>query len=90
VPTNKGGISSQYKARLRQQNYGNCRRLWASSPHMRSQCFASELTVVRYIIKDRVVEYRPKKLIGDKAHDSDPLDRGVEELFGTETIAPNC
>ena len=57
---------------------------------MRSQCFASELTVVRYNIKDRVVEYRPKKLIGDKAHDSDPLDRGVEELFGTETIAPNC
>ena len=29
------------------------------------------------------------KLIGDKAYDSDPLDRRLEEEYGIEMIAPN-
>ena len=40
-------------------------------------------------MEHRVVEDTPEKLIGDKAYDSDPLDRGIEEIFGTEMIAPN-
>ena len=29
------------------------------------------------------------RLIGDKAYDSDPLDRHLEEQYGVEMIAPN-
>lgn len=35
-----------------------------------------------------VPEY-PKRLIGDKAYDSDPLDRDLAEFYDTEMIAPN-
>ena len=49
----------------------------------------AEVTLVQYTMEHRVVEDTPEKLIGDKAHDSDPLDRGIEELFGTEMIGPN-
>lgn len=35
-----------------------------------------------------VPEY-PKRLIGDKAYDSDPLDRELAEIYETEMIAPN-
>lgn len=49
----------------------------------------AEVTLVQYTIEHRVVEDTPEKLIGDKAYDSDPLDRGIEELFGTEVISPN-
>jgi len=31
----------------------------------------------------------PEKLIGDKAHDSDALDRHLDEEYGIEMIAPN-
>jgi len=31
----------------------------------------------------------PKRLIGDKAYDSDPLDRDLAEIYETEMIAPN-
>ena len=35
------------------------------------------------------LEELPEKLIGDKAYDSDPLDRRLEEEHGIEMIAPN-
>lgn len=31
----------------------------------------------------------PVRLIGDKAYDSDPLDRRLHEEYGIEMIAPN-
>lgn len=31
----------------------------------------------------------PKRLIGDKAYDSDPLDKDLAEIYETEMIAPN-
>jgi transposase len=31
----------------------------------------------------------PKRLIGDKAYDSDPLDRDLAQFHGIEMIAPN-
>ena len=34
-------------------------------------------------------EQLPTRLIGDKAYDSDPLDRTLEEEYGIELIAPN-
>jgi hypothetical protein len=30
----------------------------------------------------------PERLIGDKAYDSDPLDRHLDEAYGMEMIAP--
>jgi len=40
-------------------------------------------------MENRFVNQTPEKLIGDKAYDSDPLDQGIEEQFGTEVISPN-
>ena len=31
----------------------------------------------------------PKRLIGDKAYNSDPLDKDLAEIYETEMIAPN-
>ena len=31
----------------------------------------------------------PEQLIGDKAYDSDPLDRELAEVHGIEMISPN-
>ena len=31
----------------------------------------------------------PKRLIGDKAYDSDPLDAKLREVYGVELIAPH-
>ena len=43
---------------------------------------------MRDLIRDRATHGRPDKLIGDKAYDSDPLDRECEAL-GVTLIAPH-
>ena len=40
-------------------------------------------------LEQRFIADVPERLIGDKAYDSDPLDREVLEQFGTEMIAPH-
>ena len=40
-------------------------------------------------LQERIVPDVPERLIGDKAYDSDGLDRKLKENFGTEMIAPN-
>lgn len=37
----------------------------------------------------RVVSQAPERLIGDKAYDSDPLDRQMREDYRTEVISPH-
>lgn len=37
----------------------------------------------------RFVKELPKHLIGDKAYDSDPLDKKLEKEWGVEVIAPH-
>ncbi|MCG8576153.1 MAG: IS5/IS1182 family transposase, partial [Flavobacteriales bacterium] len=49
----------------------------------------AEVTLVQYTMENRFVNQTPEKLIGDKAYDSDPLDQGIKEQFGTEVISPN-
>jgi transposase len=44
---------------------------------------------VEATLEQRVVATVPERLIGDKAYDSDKLDRRLMEQFGTEMIAPN-
>lgn len=39
-------------------------------------------------LEERFVDQLPKKLIGDKAYDSDPLDERLSEM-GIEMIAPH-
>ncbi len=48
----------------------------------------NEQTLVLDTLKARFVEELPHKLIGDKAYDSDPLDRHLAEL-GVDMVAPN-
>lgn len=40
-------------------------------------------------MEDRIVADVPERLIGDKAYDSDGLDKKLMQNFGTEMIAPN-
>ena len=52
----------------------------SASPH--------EVRLVEQTLLARFTDKRPQKLIGDKAYDSDPLDKQLAE-FETELIAPH-
>jgi transposase len=52
----------------------------SASPH--------EVTLVEEILAASFVRERPKRLIGDRAYDSDPLDAALREK-GIEMIAPH-
>lgn len=49
----------------------------------------TEVTLVEKTLDERIVPDAPERLIGDKAYDSDGLDRQLMESYGTELIAPN-
>jgi transposase len=49
----------------------------------------AEVKLVAQTLEQRFIADVPERLIGDKAYDSDPLDREVLEQFGTEMIAPH-
>lgn len=49
----------------------------------------AEVKLVEKTIEERIVVDVPERLIGDKAYDSDGLDRTLMQRFGTEMIAPN-
>jgi transposase len=49
----------------------------------------AENTLVTATLEQRFVAELPQRLIGDKAYDSDGLDRELMEGFGTEMIAPH-
>lgn len=53
----------------------------SASPH--------ETKLVSEALAGSFLDELPEKLIGDKAYDSDPLDRHLEEEHGIEMIAPN-
>jgi len=52
----------------------------SASPH--------EVTLVESTLRDRFVEEKPERLIGDKAYDSDKLD-ALLKADGVELIAPH-
>ena len=52
----------------------------SASPH--------EVTLVERALESRFVEEKPKRLIGDRAYDSDPLDTELRRQ-GIEMIAPH-
>jgi transposase len=47
-----------------------------------------EVTLVRETLQRRFLQARPKRLIGDRAYDSDPLDRELQQ-DGIEVISPH-
>ena len=47
------------------------------------------MKLVEATLQDRVVADVPERLIGDKAYDSDALDRTLMNEYGTEMIAPH-
>ncbi len=57
--------------------------LWVGSatPH--------EVTLVHKTLHHRFTRRYPKRLIGDKAYDSNPLDTRLKESRGIEMIAPH-
>lgn len=52
----------------------------SASPH--------EVKLVERTITERFTDERPRKLIGDKAYDSDPLDKQLQKL-DIELVAPH-
>jgi transposase len=52
----------------------------SASPH--------EVRLAEQTVSERFTDERPKKMIGDKAYDSDPLDAQMAKL-GIELIAPH-
>lgn len=48
-----------------------------------------EIRLVKATIKSRFTRQKPKKLIGDLAYDSDPLDKDLSKKMGIELIAPH-
>jgi transposase len=48
-----------------------------------------EVTLVEATLTERLTKQAPRLLVADKAYDSDPHDRRVKEVFGTELIAPH-
>ena len=53
----------------------------SASPH--------EIKLVEATIKSRFIKKVPKRIIGDKAYDSDPLDEHLLQKHGTKLIAPH-
>ncbi len=53
----------------------------SASPH--------EIKLVEAAIKSRFIKRAPKRLIGDKAYDSDPVDQRLLKEHGMELIAPH-
>ncbi len=53
----------------------------SASPH--------EVTLVEKTLDHRFVDEQPQRLIGDKAYDSDGLDKRLAEERGIELIAPH-
>ena len=49
----------------------------------------AEVKLVSKTLDQRVVDQAPERLIGDKAYDSDGLDKELREEYGTEMIAPH-
>jgi transposase len=49
----------------------------------------AEVKLLEPTMEERFIAELPERLIGDKAYDSDRLDRQVMEHYGTEMIAPN-
>lgn len=44
---------------------------------------------MEYVLAGSFLDQLPERLIGDKAYDSDALDRTLHEKYGIEMIAPN-
>ena len=53
----------------------------SASPH--------ETKLVATTLEQRFTKEAPPLLIGDKAHDSDPLDQRLKKQYGTELVAPH-
>ena len=49
----------------------------------------AEVTLVEKTLEERALADVPERLIGDKAYDSDGLDKKLMDNYGTEMIAPN-
>ena len=49
----------------------------------------NEATLVESTLQRRFLRQTPERLIGDKAYDSDRLDRDLAERYGIEMIAPH-
>jgi transposase len=53
----------------------------SASPH--------ETKLVEPTLNQRFLSETPKRMIGDRAYDSDPLDQRIRERYGVQLIAPH-
>ena len=48
-----------------------------------------ETKLVEPTLDQRFLAQAPKRMIGDRAYDSDPLDQRIHERYGVQLIAPH-
>jgi transposase len=53
----------------------------SASPH--------ETKLVEATLDQRFLRETPQRMIGDRAYDSDPLDRRIQQRYGVQLIAPH-
>jgi transposase len=85
----KGPCGGKNQAGQGDQDHGGRRCYQSSSGRHRGQSLAHESKLVGETLAGSFLDQLPERLIGDKAYDSDPLDRHLDEEYGIEMIAPN-
>ena len=85
----KGRWCGQNKKGQRNQDYGHYGRFRFSCLRQHKQSSPHEVTIVDDALDACFLEDVPKKITGDMAYDSDPLDKRLSEERGVEWIAPH-
>ena len=85
----KGSCCRQDKTWQGHQDHGNRWRCWSSCCRSCWKRFAPWSKTGWGDYRQRLYEYAPDRLIGDKAYDSDKLDQQLSEERAIELIAPH-
>ncbi|TXF13564.1 transposase [Pelomicrobium methylotrophicum] len=88
VSAERGRCRRQNQAGQRHEAHGSDKRRWCSDRRPRSAANPHEITLVEATVAERFVETSPARLIGDRAYDSDPMDRQLAAQ-GIELSAPH-
>jgi transposase len=89
VVAKKGADAWERPSGQRYEAHGTGRPFWSSSRRLCRLGFArAQVTLVAPTLDSRFVDDLPRRLIGDRAYDADPLDAALDQL-GIVMIAPH-
>ena len=85
----RGSSREADQARQGDENHGHRRCYQSSSAVTADSASPHETKLVEETLAGSFLDELPTRLIGDRAYDSDPLDRRLERDYGIDLIAPN-